>query len=101
MLNLQQVILDQGFQPETVQKYLEFVVELALQSGGGVLEPPRAVSHLKDHEDNYILDLVKAVNAKVLLTWDNELIDESPWNGRLIMNPKTFISHHLNSLNAW
>lgn len=101
LLNLQKVLLTQGVKAATVEKYLAFLLELAAQSCGSVIEPPRTVSELNDHEDNYILDLVKAVDAKFLVTWDNELLDESPWNGRLILDPKKFINRHLNSLNTW
>jgi predicted nucleic acid-binding protein len=44
---------------------------------------------------------VKAVDAKILVTRDNDLISESPWNGRLIMHPADFVNRHIQSSNNW
>ena len=99
--NLQDIFMEQGYSPELIERYLNFIVELVLETEGAVVEPPRTVFDLKDHEDNYILDLVKAVDAKILVTRDNDLISESPWNGRLIMHPADFVNRHIQSSNNW
>jgi predicted nucleic acid-binding protein len=99
--NLQEIFLEQNYSPELIEKYLNFIVELVLETGGAVVQPPRTVFDLKDHEDNYILDLVKAVDAKILITRDNELLAESPWNGRLIIHPADFVARHLESSRIW
>ena len=99
--NLQVIFVEKDVNPELIEKYLNFLVELVLETDGAVVEPPRTVFDLKDHEDNFILDLVKAVDAKILVTRDNELIAESPWNGRLIMHPADFVKRHIKSSNNW
>ena len=99
--NLQEIFLEQDFTPELIETYLKFIVELVLETEGSVVLPPRTVFDLKDHEDNYILDLVKAVDAKILITRDNELLDQSPWNGRLIIHPAEFVKQHLKTTKAW
>lgn len=93
--------MDQGASPELIEKYLNFLVQLVAETDGAVVDPPRLVFDLKDHEDNYMLDLVKAVDAKILITRDNELMAESPWNGRLIMHPADFVNRHFQTFNVW
>jgi putative PIN family toxin of toxin-antitoxin system len=99
--NIQEVFLEQGISPSRIEEYLKFIVELVMESEGAVVEPERTVFELDDHEDNYILDLVKAVNAKILITRDNELLELSPWNGRLILHPAEFVKRHLQSFENW
>lgn len=99
--NLQEIFLEQHFTTELIETYLKFIVELVLETEGAVVEPTRAVFDLKDHEDNYILDLVKAVDAKILITRDNELLEQNPWNGRLIIHPAEFVKQHIQSTQNW
>jgi predicted nucleic acid-binding protein len=99
--NIQEVLLEVGASNAKIEEYLKFIVELVLETDGAVVEPKREVFHLKDHEDNYILDLVKAVDAKILVTRDNELLAESPWNGRLILHPADFVKRHIQSAKNW
>ena len=99
--NLQEIFLEQNFTPNLIETYLKFIVELVLETDGAVVDPPRDVFDLKDHEDNYILDLVKAVDAKILITRDNGLLEQNPWNGRLIVHPADFVKRHLQSNRIW
>jgi predicted nucleic acid-binding protein len=99
--NLQEIFTEKGVSPDLIERYLNFIIELVLETDGAVVEPPRVVFDLKDHEDNFILDLVKAVDAKILVTRDNELLAESPWNGRLILHPADFVKRHIKSSNDW
>lgn len=99
--NIQEVFLEKGVSTSRLEEYLKFIVELVLDTNGSVVEPPRKVFQLKDHEDNYILDLVKAVDAKILITRDNELLEQSPWNGRLILHPAEFVKRHIQSFENW
>lgn len=80
-----------GLSPALVEKYMATIVELVYFSGGSVVEPKRQIFEISDHEDNYVFDLVKAVDAWVLVTSDRELLNFSPWNGRLIMAPRDFV----------
>lgn len=99
--NLKEIFIDQNFSPALVEKYLKFIVELVVETDGAVIEPHRTVFELKDHEDNYILDLVKAVDAKILVTRDNELLEKNPWNGRLILHPAQFVKRHIETKKGW
>lgn len=99
--NIQEVLTEQGISSQRIEEYLKFIVDLVLETDGSVLEPLRTVFELKDHEDNYILDLVKAVDAKILITRDNELLAESPWNGRLILHPAEFVDRHVQAQTNW
>jgi predicted nucleic acid-binding protein len=78
------------------QKFAELaavsVSDIVHQSGGSILEPKRHTSEIRDFEDNLIIDLVVAVDALVLVTNDWDLLELNPWNGRLIMTPKEFVS---------
>lgn len=78
------------------QKFAELaavsVSDIVHQSGGSILEPKRHTSEIRDFEDNLIIDLVVAVDALVLVTNDWDLLELNPWNGRLVMTPKAFVS---------
>jgi predicted nucleic acid-binding protein len=68
------------------------ITEIVHQSGGSIVEPPRHTSENKDFEDNLILDLAFAVDALVIVTNDADLLEMNPWNGRLILTPRDFVS---------
>lgn len=70
----------------------EAVSDIVHQSEGSILEPKRHTSENKDFEDNLILDLVVAVDADVLVSNDWDLLSMNPWNGRLILTPKDFVT---------
>jgi predicted nucleic acid-binding protein len=90
--NVARVFKALGVSDETTQKVIETMFELVHFSGGSVVDPDRTVFDIADFEDNLILDLVKAVDALVLVTSDNDLLQVSPWNHRLIMKPRDFVS---------
>jgi putative PIN family toxin of toxin-antitoxin system len=70
----------------------ETVIEIVHQSGGSIVEPARHTSENRDFEDNLILDLAFAVDALVVVSNDSDLLDMNPWNGRLILTPKEFVT---------
>ena len=70
----------------------ETIVEIVHQSGGSIIEPRRHTSEIRDFEDNLILDLAVAVDALVVVTSDSDLLEMNAWNGRLVLNPKDFVS---------
>ena len=70
----------------------ETILEIVHQSGGSIVEPKRHTSENRDFEDNLILDLAVAVDALVLVTKDTDLLDMNPWNGRLVLTPKEFVT---------
>ena len=90
--NVGRVFKTLGVSDDTTQKVVETMIELIHFSGGSVVEPDRTVYDIPDFEDNLILDLVKAVDALVLVTSDKDLLSVSPWNHRLIMKPRDFVA---------
>lgn len=90
--NVGRVFKALGVSDVTAQKVVETMIELIHFSGGSVVEPDRTVFDIPDFEDNLILDLVKAVDALVLVTSDEDLLSVSPWNHRLIMKPRDFVA---------
>ena len=82
-----------GLSAGVTAEVLQTLVEIVHFSGGSVVDPERAVFDVKDFEDNLVLDLVKAVDAQVVVTSDRDLIGLNPWNGRLILNPRDFVQH--------
>jgi putative PIN family toxin of toxin-antitoxin system len=82
-----------GLSTSTIDEMLEVLIELVHLSGGSVVEPNRTVFDIRDFEDNLILDLVKGIDAQVLVTSDWDLLQHNPWNGRLILTPFAFVEH--------
>lgn len=82
-----------GWPPTAIADYVQFVVELALASGGSVLaDLPRSAFDSPDHEDNLVLDLVAACDAGILVTDDaRDLLPLNPWKGRLILSSTAFV----------
>lgn len=91
--NSRRVLEHLGLTAETVEEMLEVLVELVHLSGGSVVDPERLVFEIKDFEDNLILDLVKAIDAQILVTSDWDLLEQNPWHGRLVLTPFTFVEH--------
>jgi hypothetical protein len=50
--------------------------------------------------DNLILDLVVDVDALILVTDDTDLTELNPWNGRLLIRPRTFVERAVRSRQA-
>ena len=91
--NTKRVFSAMGLSTELIAEIIETLVEVVHFSGGSVVEPERSVFEVKDFEDNLILDLVKAVDAQVVVTSDRDLLELNPWNGRLVMTPRSFVEH--------
>lgn len=75
-----------------IDDYLEVLEEMAVTSGGGVLDPPQTVTDCPDWEDNRILDLAAATGAWIIVSADVDLVHMSPWRGRPIVDPRQFAS---------
>jgi predicted nucleic acid-binding protein len=86
-----------GLSPKLVGSILTTITEIVHFSGGSILEPTRTNHDQKDFEDNLVLDLVRQTESLVLVTSDAELLRQSPWNGRLILDPKHFVSQVIRS----
>ncbi|MFZ2963670.1 MAG: PIN domain-containing protein [Rhodoglobus sp.] len=78
-------------------KYIDALTEIVEYSGGAIIDPPRTVHEVHDFEDNLILDLVVDVDALILVTDDTDLTELSPWRGRPLLRPRTFVERAVAS----
>lgn len=92
LTNTARVLKQLGLSAGLIEEYVETVLDIVAVSGGGVIDPPRRVLDVSDYEDNLILDLVVATDSRILVTDDADLTALSPWNGRLILRPRTFVN---------
>lgn len=93
MRNLVRVLKTRlGVQGQRIEMTSLAVTEIVHQSGGSIVEPKRHTSENRDFEDHLILDLAVAVDALVIVTNDADLLDMNPWNGRLVLTPKEFVT---------
>lgn len=90
--NTRRVLLEAGFQPETADAYVETLEEIAVGSGGQVVEPERTVHVNDDHEDNLILDLAAHCGAVMIVSNDSDLLDMPMWRGTPVLRPRDFAS---------
>lgn len=69
--------------PSEVTSYLEAIVEMASDSGGGMLEPQAVTSNVgEDWEDDRMLDLVLAADADFFVTEDGYFLRNlNGWRG--------------------
>jgi predicted nucleic acid-binding protein len=85
---------------EAATAYIDAITEMVAWSGGAIVDPPRKVHEVHDFEDNLILDLVVDVDALILVTDDTDLTELNPWNGRLLIRPRTFVERAVRSRQA-
>jgi predicted nucleic acid-binding protein len=85
---------------EATIAYIDAITEIVTGSGGAVIDPPRKVHEGHNLEDNLILNLVVDVDALVLVTDDTDLTELDPWNGRLLIRPRTFMERAVRSRQA-
>lgn len=95
--NTARIIGSLGVSAATVESYLVAIVQIVADSGGQVIDPSRSVFDVNDYEDNLILDLVVAADARILVSDDTDLTSLNPWNGRLIMRPHRFVERVVQS----
>lgn len=79
---------------QTVEAFIEAIVDMCEFSGGAIIEPAARDHGVRDYEDNLIVSLAKdpAVEALILVTSDHDLLSLGPaWGGRLIMSPREFV----------
>lgn len=92
LLNTSKVLKDEmGIAPERVGAILTAFTEIVHCTGGAIVDPERANHDQKDFEDNLILDLVRHTESLILVTSDQALLQQNPWNGRLILDPRRFV----------
>lgn len=80
-----------GWEAEPAREYVETVVDIAVASGGGVVDPVSSVDDCGDWEDNRILELALDAPADIIVSDDGDLTSMSPWRGRPIVRPGEFV----------
>jgi predicted nucleic acid-binding protein len=80
------------WQADRIETYLRILMNVAVHSGGGLLDPPATVTDCADWEDNRILDLAAAVGALLIVSDDVDLTSMSPWRGMPILRPLEFVA---------
>lgn len=99
--NTLRVLVDKaGVSKEAAVAYIDAITEIVSWSGGAIIDPPRKVHEVHDFEDNLILDLVVDVDALILVTDDTDLTELNPWNGRLLIRPRTFVERAVRQRQA-
>jgi putative PIN family toxin of toxin-antitoxin system len=92
LTNAARVLSELGLSTTLIESYIAEIMSIVTTGGGQVIDPPRTVFDVRDYEDNLILDLVVAVEALLLVSDDTDLTSMNPWNGRLILRPRDFVS---------
>lgn len=90
--NIFEIVRAAGVSQQNAQRVIDDVTDMALLSGGSVIEPKRSALIQKDFEDNLILDLAYQTNSQILVTRDQELLEASGWKGIAILEPKIFVN---------
>lgn len=90
--NTTRVLAELGLSSDLIERYLATLVDVVETSGGAIVDPPRKVFDVSDHEDNLILDLAVDVDAAIVVSNDTDLTSLSPWHNRVaIMRPRDFV----------
>lgn len=98
LLNTTKVLRDEmKIDAKKVGAILTGFAEIVHCTGGSIVDPKRASHDQKDFEDNLILDLVRQTESLILVTSDKELLEQNPWNGRLILEPRQFVEQIVRS----
>jgi len=98
LLNTTKVLRDEmNIEAKRVGEILTGFAEIVHGTGGSIVDPKRANHDQKDFEDNLILDLVRQTDSLILVTSDKELLEQNPWNGRLILKPRQFVEQIVRS----
>lgn len=92
LANAARVLSELGLSPRLIEPYIAEIASIVTTSGGQVVDPPRTVFDVLDYEDNFVLDLVVAVDALLLVSDDTDLTSMNPWNGRLILRARDFVA---------
>jgi predicted nucleic acid-binding protein len=96
--NFRRVLREAGWGEGIADEAVEAMSEIVTMSGGMVLDPPRTVFDIDDHEDNLILDCAVACDAWLVVSDDTDLTLASPWRQRVaILRPHEFVSRLLHS----
>jgi predicted nucleic acid-binding protein len=98
LVNLARVLRRVGVSEATAREACAAVVDLVDMTGGAVVEPPRSVFDIPDHEDNLIMDLAVAADSALVVSDDSDLTALSPWHARIpVLRPREFVARTLHS----
>lgn len=91
LTNLRRVLIGaKAYEPAEADQYVDVITQIAIGSGGGVVDPPRTVHVNEDYEDNLILDLAADVGAVMIVSSDKHLVDMPLWRGTPVLRPREF-----------
>jgi len=87
-------VLDKGlnWDQDHIERFLSVLIRVAAHSGGGLVDPPAAVTDCPDWEDNRVLDLAAEVGALLIVSDDVDLTSMSPWRGTPVLRPRDFVA---------
>lgn len=88
--NTRRVLVESGFPETAADDYIETLEEIAIGSGGQIVDPARTVHDCPDHEDNLILDLAAHAGASIIVSEDTDLTHMSPWRGVPVQRSRAF-----------
>ena len=80
-----------GWEVQRAEDYIAVLAEIAVASGGGVVEPRITVTDCPDHEDNRILECAAASGSVLITSDDHDLLSMSPWRGTPVVTSGDFV----------
>lgn len=80
-----------GWEVQRAEDYIAVLAEIAVASGGGVIEPRITVTDCPDHEDNRILECAAASGSVLITSDDHDLLSMSPWRGTPVVTSGDFV----------
>ena len=96
MENVARILGGAGLSATTIEAYVDAILDVVETSGAEVLDPPRKVFDVADHEDNLILDFAVACEATIVVSNDTDLTSISRWHNRVaVMRPRDFVGRTL------
>ena len=90
MTNVLRVLGALNWSGDRAREYLQVIREIAISSGGGIVDPEIQVDDCPDHEDNRILEMALASGSILIVSDDADLLTMSPWRGIPIIRPSEF-----------
>lgn len=91
--NVERVLVEAyGYDVALAREYLTVLEAIAVESGGGIVDPPRVAHVNPDHEDNLILDLAVHSGAMLVVSSDSHLLDMPTWRSTAVIHPRDFAS---------
>ena len=96
--NITRLLIAAPLPEDLAKRWVVELVDIIEDTGGGIVEPPRAVFDVADFEDNPIMDLAVATDAVLVVSNDTDLTSISPWQGRIpILRPRDFVARMIPS----